>query len=670
LNRVHYILLSIGFLLSLNLQTIFSQTDSSYLKTEEILEDILQEPVGDIDESNLYEQLELLMLNPLNLNTSTVDDLLLIPTMDITTARLIVNHRNKYGYFFSLNELSSVENLDKGLIKNITPFLYIEKKLEDVLEPPGNFETITSKSKVLLRSRFINALQTNEGFLTNRFAGTKPKIYNRLLVKYGNQFQAGYLTDKDAGESSINEFSTFHLAFNDIGFVHKAVILDYFLEFGQGLTFWSPYAYSKGADAVVPVRRNDRIMRPYTSSTENNFFRGAAAAFNIGDFILSGFYSDNYFDANVDSTTGKITSTPVDGLHRTPSEINKRKAASEKLIGGRIDYRYDNFLRLGIIYYRSKLSNEFQPTNVYDIAGDKFNYTAASYNMMFNRFNFSGEFSYNGTSVASINIFQLLVSNDFTFITSIRSYPRNFNSLHGYAFGERNGATNNEVGIYTGFRWRTPVGIVNFYYDQFKFPYATFFNPNSTQGDEYLFDFLSKPIRKLELRARYKYENKDITELIDNSKSIVKRLRQVFRGEIIYSISNNIRLRGRFEYNTFRVAQTGEDENGYLIFQDVRYSPTSNFNLYGRVIFFKTDSFSSAIYEYENNLTGVLTNIPLFNEGIRWYFILRYRPYKIITVSAKYSETYKPAEKSLGSGDSSIPGNLDNSFSMQLDLNF
>jgi len=668
LNRVHYILLFLGFLLSCNLQTIFSQTDSSYLSTEEILEDILQEPVGDIDESNLYEQLELLMLNPLNLNSSTVDDLLLIPTMDISTARLIVDHRNKYGYFFSLNELNSVENLDKELIKNITPFLFIEKKPEAVIEPPGKFETITSKSSVLLRSRYINALQTNEGFLTNKFAGTKPKIYNRLLVKYSNQFQAGYLTDKDAGESSINEFSTFHLAINDIGFVQRAVIMDYFLEFGQGLTFWSPYAYSKGADAVVPVRRNDRIMRPYTSSTENNFFRGAAAAFKIGDFILSGFYSDNYFDANIDSTTGKITSTPIDGLHRTPNEINKRKAASEMLIGGRIDYRYDNFLNIGVIHYQSKLSNEFEPTNVYDIAGDKFNYSAASYNMMFNRFNFSGEFSYNGISVASINIFQLLVSNDFTFITSVRSYPRNFYSLHGYAFGERNGATNNEVGIYTGFRWRTPLGLLNFYYDQFKFPYATFFNPNSTQGDEYLVDFLSKPIRKLELRARYKYENKDITELIDNLTNIVKRLRQVFRGEIIYSISNKIRLRGRFEYNTFRVAQTGEDENGYLIFQDVRYSPTSNFNLYGRVIFFKTDSFGSAIYEYENNLTGVLTNIPLFNEGIRWYFILRYRPYKIITVSAKYSETYKPAEKSLGSGENSIPGNLDNSLSVQLDV--
>ena len=668
MKRICFISITVIFLSSIAAEEIFSQTDSSYLTTEEILEDILQEPVGDIDESDLYDQLEQLLLNPININTSTIDDLLQIPSIDISTARLIINHRNKYGYFFSLTELNSVENLDKELVKKITPFLYVDKKPSEVVEPPGKMETITSNTNVLLRSRFINALQTNEGFLKNRFEGTKPKIYNRLLVKYSNQFQAGYLADKDAGESTINEFSTFHIAFNNIGTINKVVIMDYFLEFGQGLTFWSPYAYSKGADAVVPVRRNDRIMRPYTSSTENNFFRGAAAAFILGDFILSGFYSYNYFDANIDSVTGKITSTPIDGLHRTPIEINKRNTASEKMIGGRIDYQYGNILHLGAIYYQSKFSNEFQPNNVYDISGDNFSYSAASYSLIFNRFNFSGEFSYNGTSVASINLFELLISTNFTFVTSIRSYPRNFNSLHGYAFGERNGATNNELGIYTGFRWRTPIGLLNFYYDQFKFPYATFFNPNSTQGDEYLVDFLTKPIRKFELRARYKYENKDLTQLVENSKSIVKRLRQVFRGEIIYSISNKIRLRGRFEYNTFRVAQTGEDENGYLIFQDVRYSPTSDFNLYGRIIFFKTDSFGSAIYEYENNLTGVLTNVPLFNEGIRWYFLLRYRPYKMITVSAKYSETYKPAEKTIGSDDNSIPGNLDNSLSIQLDF--
>jgi len=41
----------------------------------------------------------------------------------------------------------------------------------------------------------------------------------------------------------------------------------------------------------------------------------------------------------------------------------------------------------------------------------------------------------------------------------------------------------------------------------------------------------------------------------------------------------------------------------------------------------------------------------------------------VFTISAKYSETYKPKEKSLSSGNNTINGNLDNRLSLQLDLN-
>ena len=58
----------------------------------------------------------------------------------------------------------------------------------------------------------------------------------------------------------------------------------------------------------------------------------------------------------------------------------------------------------------------------------------------------------------------------------------------------------------------------------------------------------------------------------------------------------------------------------------------------------------------------------MYGEGIRWYLIVRYRPMKLFTISAKYSETYKPKEKSLSSGNNTIDGNLDNRLSLQLDL--
>ena len=117
------------FFLLIASSILFSQTDSTYLKTEEILEDILQEPSNEIDESDLYDIIEQLLLNPINLNKASVDDLTRIPQVEISDARLIVDHRNKYGNFFSVNELNSVENLNKELIQKITPFLYRRTKI-------------------------------------------------------------------------------------------------------------------------------------------------------------------------------------------------------------------------------------------------------------------------------------------------------------------------------------------------------------------------------------------------------------------------------------------------------------------------------------------------------------------------------------------------------------
>ena len=375
-------------------------------------------------------------------------------------------------------------------------------------------------------------------------------------------------------------------------------------------------------------------------------------------------------DANIDTVTGDIISTPTDGFHRTESEITKKHAAEEKLFGARIDYEHKGFLRTGILYYQSGFSNNFLPSSVFDLKGREFNYTSFFYDFYHNNINLFGEFAYNGTSVASINSFQFFIGRDFSFLTSVRSYPRNYISLHGYAFGERSGATTNEFGIYTGIKWRTPIGLINFYYDQFKFPFATFSNPLPSNGDEFLADIISKPLYQLETRIRYKYENKDINTVIDNTKQLVKRLRQVIRFELIYNLTKKLRLRGRFEYNNYKVAQINAVEDGYLFYQDVRFSPTNNFNFYARIIFFRTDSFNSAIYEYENDLTGVLTNSALYGEGIRWYLILRYKPMRLFTLSLKYSETYKPKEETLSSGLNEITGNLDNRIALQIDFRY
>jgi hypothetical protein len=149
------------------------------------------------------------------------------------------------------------------------------------------------------------------------------------------------------------------------------------------------------------------------------------------------------------------------------------------------------------------------------------------------------------------------------------------------------------------------------------------------------------------------------TTTSDNIKKSIK-------AEIIYGPSKAVQLKSRGDYVRYSYRQ-GADE-GYSVMQDVKIVFQKKLSLYGRMIFFKTDSFKSAVYEYENDPDGIVSSVPLFGNGLRWYFMCVYRGFAGFAFSVKYSETYKPDEKSLGSGYAEIPGNIDNNITFQADI--
>ncbi|MBS4035530.1 MAG: helix-hairpin-helix domain-containing protein [Ignavibacterium sp.] len=650
-----------------------AQIDTTYLNTEDILEELIDETSEESDNSELFDRFEHFINYPIDINAADISELLQLPLLDITSANLIIDHRNKFGSFFSVQELYAIKDLPLEVVNKMLPFVTVSKKtIETITEKPVDTIPIPKLSylRFNIRSRFINDLQTRRGFTEKRYIGSKLKNYNRILIRQGNNYQIGFLADKDPGETSFTDFTSFHLMIKDKKFINTIVLGDYLLEFGQGLALWSPYAITKSTDAIYPTHKNARGLRPYTSSTEANFLRGGAASIHINKFLFTSFYSQNNFDANIENESGFITSRPVDGFHRTESELLRKNSTEEIIFGGVIEYQPISLLNVGILGYNVNLSRQLLPSSMFGLSGNNFNYFSFFYDAIYKNIKFFGEFAYDMTSVASLNGLQFSVTRDFSFITAIRNYPRNYSNYLGSGFGERAGATSNEIGFYTGFRWRIPLGLLNVYYDQFKFPYRTFTNVFSSEGDEILTELVSKPFKDTETKIRFKYENKDVSQTINDLRQVTKRLRQSLRIEIAHHPARSIRLRSRVEYNYFRINENNLKENGLLVFQDIRFNSLRDLVLYCRIIFFNTDSFNSAVYEYENDLTGVMTNLPMYGEGLRWYFIARYKVIKSLTISLKYSETYKPKEIFLSSGNNLIPNNLDNRISFQIDMNF
>ena len=336
-----------------------------------------------------------------------------------------------------------------------------------------------------------------------------------------------------------------------------------------------------------------------------------------------------------------------------------------------LGYSLSSMLETGVLYYHTSIDHSFIPSKTYDIKGNNFNYYSGYFDLFLNRFNIYGELAFNGRSEpAYITGFILTPSPEFSYSLLIRNYPLDFNSIHGSVFGKRAGARNNEFGIYNGFRWRTSIGVLNLYFDQFKYPYAAYGDPLPSEGNEFMLRFTSRIFKNCEAGIRYRLGNKETAVIIDNEERMAKRHKQSLRLEYSYTVTSRLRLKTRFEYNFILLKDPLSREEGFLFYEDIRYMPLDGLLLYGRLIFFTTDSFNSAIYEYENDLAGILSSRGLYGEGARYYIAVRYNVFGKVFLSLKYAETFKPKERSLGSGYQQIEGSIDNRVGLQADINF
>jgi hypothetical protein len=652
----------------------FSQSqDTIIVDAESNVEEIFEDFFTEESESDLYSVIEDLLLNQIELNTADVEQLISIPFLDINSAQLIVKHREKFGKFLSVNELYSISELNTDIIKKIIPFLKVERGItisdeQQTIENDDWLHQHIRKMSIKIRSRIGSDLQTRDGFIKGVYLGSKYKSYNRVILKYSSKIQAGITTEKDAGERYLNDFYSFHFSLNNYDFIKQFIIGDYNLEFAQGLILWSSYSFSKGSDAVLPIKKKSKILRPYTSATEYNFFRGSAALLNLQDFNFLFFYSSKKIDANIDSITQEIKSLPITGIHSTKTELDRKNRATETSFGSRLEYSLNSNNKFGVSFYKTNFSNPFQKNSIHDIPGKEFTLYSFDFDNRFGAFNIFGEVANDLNITAFYGGFILSPTSKLQFVSSVRKYPAGFKNLHSFGFGEQSGKTQNEFGIYSGFKFNSEFGLFNIYYDKFKFPYSTFENPVPSNGDEFYLSFRRKLSKTLELHLRFKTENKEVSEKIGNVKSIAERTRNSYRAEFDYYLNKQLKLRTRMEYNTYGIKKINLFERGFLVYEDIKFSPSKNLIMYGRIILFNTDSFNSAVYEYENDLTGLFTNLAMYGEGVRYYLIIKYNLFKNFAISFKYAETYKPNEKFLSSGNNRINGNVDNRFNFQIDV--
>ncbi len=621
------------FLILLPIELLIAQTDS--LKSvESIINNFINSATLEKENSEIYDLIEYYLENPIDLNSASKSDLMKLPFANIEDVNLITKYRNSNGEIFSYTELKRIKNISVNFIELLQLITYLHKNKNNIAE--SAFANYNFK----IRSRINYDLQNKEGYNSGYYEGSPLKIYNRLKLNANSKVLVGALVEKDAGDKSYFDFYSYYFQVNNL-ISNLSVLAGYYtMEFGQGLAMWSPYAFSKSSDATNSIIKRARGISPYSSAGEFAYLNGLAIKYTAKYFSITSFYSfedDDYFNSNKNTYGVALSVTPVENINIS-----------------------------GFYYQRAEEPNPILST----IPKEEVNkYFSFSYDANYNNLFVTGEFSIYRSFIASINTIQLSIYNNFILAASMRNYSNNYQSYYARGFGESN-RTSNEFGVYFGIKWKTQFGIINFYLDQFKFPNEGTTIPLPSNGNEISISYSFNPISNGNIFLRYFNEQKDVLEFIETENKIIIRKTDKFRCEFSFQLNRSLRLKSRIEVIYLSKDKTIITENGVLLFQDFQYKLKSKLTIYGRILFFQTDSFASRIYEFENDLIGVMTNQPLWGSGIKWYLLIRYKPFKNLNISAKYSELYKPNETFLGSGYNNIEGNLDNKLSLQIDFSF
>lgn len=646
-----------------------------------------------VDLTDVIVQLNYFYDKPLNLNAARREDLESLGLLtDIQISDLLL-HVKLFGKFISIYELQSLTYWDLETIYRILPFVRVDDKLDQV---HVSLKEMLKYGKFESYFRFQRILEAKEGYanvpdsvLANSnsyYHGDANRLYTRLRFSYRTNFSIGLTAEKDPGEEFFRgtqkngfDFYSAHLFYKGGKYLKAIAIGDYQVQIGQGVNFWSGYAFNKTADATA-TKRTAQPLRPYTSVEETRFMRGAAVDLGLGDFALLLFASRKAVDASLSLSSDTLnadafeaSSINLSGLHRTNSELNNKNTLQENIAGANLRYQKGSF-NAGVagVYmgYDSPLIRDTVPYNRFDFRGKSTIGLSADYSWTFRNLNIYGEIANSTHSKAFGTMHGLLIALHRNVSMSLvyRNYDKAYSTFYNAGFREGS-RTQNERGLFAGLKANlTRTFSVSGYVDAFRFPWLRYLVDAPSDGHEILVQPTYRPSRNLEIYARYREQRKaKNSSFQDGTVTEIEDVWQRnYRFNISYKVSEAFQIKSRIEYVTLNRASR-EDEQGMIFTQDILYKPKSSpLDITLRYALFDTDSYDTRIYSYENNALYVFSVPAYYYRGSRAYVLLRYTFLRKCDLWVRYAVNIYANRTSTGSGAEEVLGNKKSELTVQL----
>lgn len=642
------------FIILLFATTYYADCQES--KMSEVIASIAEELAsGESDEGSaeaFLERLNDLAEDPVSINSANEEEISRLFFLSDFQVKALADYLHTTGKIVSFNELALIPGFDKSAAEMLAPFITLNGR-----------EIITEDS-----SRFRNTLITNLSVRPGKNDTASLGSAWRALSKYkfsAASFSGGFTLEKDPGEKIITpgtagpDFLSAYLTYSGQGLIRKIIVGDYGARFGQGLSINT--SSGTGLSLTSPgYLGNSGDVRHYTSTDENNFFRGIAAILSWHNLEISLLHSRNYLDATVNNLSENggpyISGFYKSGIHNTPALLSKKDAVSETCNGINISYNFQN-LRLGGLFSNSSFSlpvraDQDDPEKLFGFNGRNSSIWSVYYSTMIRKILLYGELAANDIKkYAFVQGLSLRPSDRLTFNFLFWKYNQGFTCFHGKGPGSSTVSYPEQslMGNFT-FEAARHLFISGGCVIQ-HFPWLRYRTSSPSIGIKRELRIKYLPADKIMVDCLYGYRLSmhDMPALngISGLRQLTSRsIRFSFR----YTVTDNLILGTRLDYK--HVDPSGS--KGILLLEDFNYRVRSlPLSFWIRYCVFRSDDYDSRIYTWENDLLYSFSIPALYGEGSRFCFMLGWKIVPKAELRFKYGllTRYKGYSSSDDSGE-------------------
>ncbi len=583
-NRCSFILFPLSFILLLSTPLLASEDFSLEQEISISLE--------------VLESLAKLKEDPLDINSATYDELLLIPYLSPVLCMRIIHYRKDHS-FMGIDDLVHIAGINELLLEKIKPCITVKRKFLTMQRGEVSFRSIVGRKS-----------PRDTSYEGNPFA-----VSNKLRYSKGSFF-TGATAFKDPYEKNYADFYVLYAGMknDNIAFIFG----DYAVDIGERLISGYPGFVFKSSGMV---KGRETIAKPYTSGFEDFAYRGGVLEKKWRKFDTALFLSRNMLDGTFENDTIKRVIYET-GYHRTQAELDKKNRIEERVAGATAAIGNTNF-KVRTTILSGWYDKQIKPDQVhyYRFCGRK--YSLAGFHIRYAGPHISlwSEYALSYSTKGAAFILGITAKPRHSSIVMLyRDYGETYFAPRAFAFCETE--IRNERGLYSFISTKLPPHIrFTGYLDIFSRPFPTYFNVLPTSGYE---AFLSMETKMLgaTICLRFKHKQKNNYQWLDESLTSVRHnLRCSLKIPIDQGNTFAVLLQG----GLFGVPEIQMKEQGYLINVNIKSRFLNNATAESGFVLFATDSYNSRMYLFINDIPGILCSRPFYGHGFDGYILAKAR---------------------------------------------